>query len=62
MKYLAIYYYTKEKTEGFGSRTTYFSHNPPTSRDIRELEEKIAKDISAKRVILINLLPLSEDE
>ncbi len=63
MRCLVLYMY--QGISGIIIKNSYcsFAHNPPTMKDVKELTEKIQAETGiGGDIIIINWIPLSEDE
>lgn len=60
-KILVAYSWTGWKGYGFGNTGIETNCNYPLEMDdVKNIEKAIAKDIGAKRVVILNVMPLSD--
>lgn len=62
MEYLLIYFFQKSGHSGFGSCKGMFEQYPPSMDGVRRLQDMIKEEFSYDSVLLLNWLPLSEEE
>ena len=60
--YLIVYFYHKGTDTGFGTVEGHFRHNPPTMEDVQEVQSRIQDKFAVDNVMVLNWLPLSEEE
>ncbi|MCH5192153.1 MAG: hypothetical protein J1F23_08330 [Oscillospiraceae bacterium] len=62
MQYLIKFQYKKKIKRGIGTVVVTFPHNPPTAKDVKQMEEKLENECCLNKAIITNWLPLSEED
>ena len=61
MRFLVICCYSNNNAYGIKSAEVSFEHYPPTMKDILEVQRMISEKSELENVVIINYLPLSEE-
>lgn len=62
MRVLAVYFYKWGDCVGWGNVPADFEMYPPNEKDIWELEKKIAEENYYTKAVVVNLIPLREED
>ena len=62
MRCLCIYVFQNGGISGTGNVDCYFRHNPPTMKDVMDAQKEIQDKYGTGSVVIVNWLPLSEEE